>query len=330
MRILLLSLMAGGCLTVPSAAEGVPRNFLPLQTGNEWILRSPALEEDVRIAVGLPLWRRGFTYYHVTGYAAVPLWVRQAADGGLWYIDPGTDEEQPLTPFGAEPGATQRSGLRQDCLLEVRPEAIPVEYSPTPGASPAAALVMTYQSSGCESPVEEERYVENLGMVYRRVATPHGPAELTLTWARIGALDFNPTPNRTFQLALDQTHFSRERPDRKFVVSGHLRISGTPYLTPVRLRFPNLKRIEIVLRDSDGQIVYRHTDDQSELPIGRTVMVGTSWSIPFQFLFADRQGATLPDGTYTMTAWLNTGDPEPQFTAQTVIQVASLGPATGE
>lgn len=321
---LLLSLLA----TAPSFAA-VARNFLPLQSGNEWILRTAQGEEfDLHITVGTPLWRNGSIYYWVRGYTAQPVWVRQAENGDLYYIDPATDQERVLTDFASPAGTYFVSGLHSNCRPLARQNSERRDYTPLPGASPAASLVITYDPAGCLSPIDEERYVENLGPVYRRVSLPGiGRADYELVWARVGAIDFNLKPNRSFQLALDQTNYSRERPDRKFMVTGHVRISATPYATPVRLAFPNLKRLEIVLRDSKGREVFRYTDGQSELPIGKTFDVGTSWTMPFQFLFADRNGKTLPDGQYTVTAWLRTDDPQPQFTAQTRIQVGSIAPA---
>jgi hypothetical protein len=112
--------------------------------------------------------------------------------------------------------------------------------------------------------VEEERYVENLGLVYRRI----GNVEYKLVSARVGAIDFQPAPNRAAQLALEKVTISRERPTDKALINGQLRITATPYSYPVTVRFAD--------------------------------------SFPFQFILQDKSRNPLPDGTYSVTAWLKT------------------------
>lgn len=306
-----------------------PRNFFPLETGNEWILRGSDLDEVVHITVGTPWSRDGLTYYSVAGLADRRLWIRQASDGALLYVDPETDEDRPLLDFAAPAESWQPTALRANCQQETQRAAYASAYQARPSNSPAAAITFLFRSSSCRpDTLLEERYVENLGPVYRRLTTAEG-FELTLhlVFAHVGALDFNPAPHRGFQVALDNTHLSRDRAEARIPIHGHVRLTGSNYAIPARLHFPLLNRLEIVVRNQQGDIVFRNTDSASRLPVQRTIEVGTSFSIPFQFPFADRYGNALPDGQYSLTAWFLTDDAEPRFVAQTQFRVGTLAPA---
>ena len=316
-------------LSAATLSAAPPRNFFPLEPGNEWILRDSSGEFQVHITVGTPLGRDGVTFYSVNGFADQRLWIRQTDSGALLYLDPETDEERPLLDFQASPDAWQPTAVRSNCLQEAQRAAAAIPYQPRRSNSPAAATTLLYRSSRCSpDTIQEERYVENLGPVFRKVTTVEGyELDMELVFAHVGSLDFNPTPNRAFQVALEETHLSRDRAEAPIPVRGHVRLTGSNYSIPTRLRFPLLNRLEIILRNEQGDIVYRLTDSASQLPVSRTVDVGASFSIPFQFPFADRHGKALPDGQYSLTAWFLTDDPEPRFVAQTQFRVGTLAPA---
>jgi hypothetical protein len=308
--------------TLPVLAAGP--NFFPLQTGNEWVYSVGGVEE-LTIRVGAPLARDGKIFYYVAGYADQKVWIRRAENGNLFFIDPNTDQERPMTLFEVVPGGWFSSGIPQFCQLEGQAQAQRQDYQPMSGADSSAALVIRYRAFGClPEQVEEERYVENLGLVFRRI----GNVEYKLISARVGAIDFHAAPSRGVQLALDKATISREQPADKAMINGQLRITATPYSYPVIVKFPTLTRIEIVVRNRDGVEVYRHSDGMAELPVYKEQELGTTASFPFQFILQDKNRNPLPDGAYSVTAWLKTLSPEPQFMAETTIQVGSVRPAT--
>ena len=306
--------------TLPVLAAGP--NFLPLQTGNEWVYSAGG--EELKIRVGAPLARDGKIYYYVTGYADQKVWMRRAENGNLFYLDPDTDQERPMTFFEVVPGAWFNSGLARYCQMDGQAQAQRQDYQALVGADPSAAMVIRYRAFGCiPEQVEEERFVENLGLVYRRI----GKIEYKLISARVGALDFLAAPHRGVQLSLDTPTISRQRPTDKAFIEGQLRISATPYSHPVIVTFPRLNRVEIVIRNEQGQEVYRHSDGSSELPANQRLALGGLHSFPFQFILQDKSRNPLPDGTYSVTAWLITTAPEPQFVAESMIVVGSIAPA---
>jgi hypothetical protein len=319
----LLALSAAPLFAAP------PRNFFPLEPGNEWILTDSSGEFKSRITVGTPLSRDGVVFYSVNGLADQWLWIRQADDGALYYLDPETEEERPLLDFNASPDNWQPTGLRAHCAQEVQRAASAVPFQARRSNSPAAAVEFQYRSSPCSpDTLRQERYVENLGPVFRRITTADGyELDLELTYARVGSLSFNPTPHHAFQVALEETHLSRDRAEARIPVRGHVRLTSSNYAMPTRLHFPLLNRLEIIVRNEQGEIVHRETDSASQLPAPRTVEAAASFTIPFQFSFADRDGKALPDGLYSVTAWFLTDDPEPRFIAQTQFRVGTLGPA---
>jgi hypothetical protein len=307
--------------TLPLLAAGP--NFFPLQTGNEWVYSVGGVEQ-LTIRVGAPLARDGNVFYFVTGYADQKIWVRRADNGNLFFLDPDTDQERPLTFFEVVPDGWFSSGLSQLCEMDGQAQADRIDYRPISGADPAAAISIRYRAYGCiPEQVEEERFVENLGLVYRRV----GGVEFNLVSARVGAIDFHAAPNRAVQLALDRVTISRERELEKALINGQLRITATPYSYPVRVKFPTMSRLEIVIRNQNGEEVYRHSDGTVELPVYTERELGTVASFPFQFILQDKDRNPLPDGAYTVAAWLRTASAEPQFVAETAIQVGSTAPA---
>lgn len=294
-------------MLVPAASAA---DYFRLQPGNTWVYRSGQFGDTFTMQVAAtPLWQNSHEYYRVSGYATEPLWMRTDESGSLLYLDPDTDEERILTLL--EP--TDRMWFhapKRPCEQEGQAQLKTAPYEGSAGRYPSA-LPVKYRSFGCgDIGVEQEKFVENIGMVQRTVQSIAGPVTYDLVYANLGAVAITEVPNTSFGVSL------RKSGNAKMIADLRLRTAGG---AGVRLTFPSLQSYDVILRDEAGNELWRWSDGWFFSPIVYTREVH---DLAFQAeIPLNPQGRWLPPGTYTVEAWLTTVSQQRQFAASTSFRI---------
>jgi hypothetical protein len=284
-------------LAVPLAAA----DFLPLETGNTWVYRRTGGDEFFTIHVGEAAVIGGQVYHQLTSYAAERVWVRTDASGSLFYRDERTGQDALLTSF--QPGATF-SAPRRIC-----PHNAVVDRETVPYQGPAgrfdSALTIRYTVLQCaDVGISEEQYVADVGMVRRTTITFAGPVAFDLVQARTGGFTVGIPDGALFRISL------RQAAGR---VSAVLRLSVAD---PVKLVFPSSQEFDIAIRDQAGRQVWLWSASRTFLAVVTERVVDRE-----RVYTAEVPVADLPDGIYTVEAWLTTIGDRREFFAVAPIEV---------
>ena len=277
--------------------------YFPLQAGNEWTYRHSASGATFQIRVGVPVLHHGNAYHRVTGYGAMPLILRADEAGHLYLFDEDLDRETLIVSFEPVEQGWLDTALA-GCLQGYQPQSRMVPYGAT-HAYFNDALDVRYRSYSCaDTGIERELYVANIGLVRRTVSTIAGPATFDLVHARIGALTYLGEPAASFHVVVDRTVISpSDGPDPRLRVTLRLGLHHAPGQV---LQFPSAQRYDIQLRNRNGEIVYRWSDDVMYAQATEERIVGSEASFVQEIPLHLRGGAPLPPGMYTVEAWLNT------------------------
>lgn len=319
--------MAAICMAVPAFADeaGSPPapSFLPMEVGNQWLYETADGRYSFTISIGIPEIHQGKPYFAVSGYGygtkREKLLVRKAEDGTLFTIDEGTGQEGILTSFTHVPGGAFDSRLGPcEELGRVGAQRVPWQFG---SEIIAAAVAIRYQTIGCaDLGLNDELYVENLGLVSRTMNTFLGALEFKLVYARVGKLVYRNNASSTLSLDVDRTHVARAPGERQAPVRIALRYAVEP-LTSGTLRFRSGQVYDFFLVDSSGNEVWRASD--SDGFIQPVVEVPFAGMLEFNgYLPAHK----FPEGNYMLYGWLNT-DSEKQPTVGIPFLISSVQPA---
>lgn len=252
--------------------------MLPLETGNTWIYRESTTGETRSITVGAPLGMLdGRTFYRLRGYVDEPLWVREAQDGSLLYLDEETGDDRLLTSFTRTEGGWTNAPFRV-CEQESQPAK----------ERRGRALVLEYRAFACaDAGILEELYEENIGMTWRIEQSITGPRVFYLESARIGRMVIAPPSSGRF-------HVEVFGAGDKLRITLRLLTDGTP----VTLRFPTGQRHEILIRNRDGEVLWRWSDGRMFTQAAEEIGVSGHYSIEETISLEDVFGPVLPPGEY--------------------------------
>jgi hypothetical protein len=310
-----------GFAQMPSA--GAVPSLLPLEVGNQWQYETEDGRHSFTISVGIPEMHHGRPYFAVAGYGygtkRQKLLVRQAEDGSLHTIDADTGQDALLTSFTHVPGGAFDSRLGPcEEMGRVNADRVPWNYG---SEVVAAAVAIRYQTFRCaDLGLDEELYVENLGLVKRSMHTMIGPLDFRLVYARVGKLVYRTGASSMLSLDLDRTHVARAPGERQPPVRITMRYAIEP-LTAGSLRFRSGQLYDFFLVDSNGNEVWRYSDQEGFIqPIIEIPFTGM---IEFTGYLPAHQ---FPDGNYMLHGWMNT-DSERQPTVGIPFQISSVQPA---
>jgi hypothetical protein len=292
----------GGLFLTLQMASAAP-DYFRFEPGSSWVYRAEGRSDSFTIQVGVTgVLHNGHVHYRVTGYVDEPvLAYRNESNGALYYLDPETDQDVLLTSVERNDLVWFNANKRKcDQLGQGQPELVP--FAGPAGRFPNALLIR-YRTLGCaDAGVDEERYVENIGMVQRTLQTFAGPVVYNLVHASVGAVSLSEAPNTSFRVGL--------RPVEGKHLVADLRLTAA--LSSVRLTFPTSQEYDVVLRTVDGAALWRWSAGRF---FTQTATVKSVANLNYQVevpLVID--GKPLETGTYVVEAWLTTL-PERQFAA---------------
>jgi len=283
-------------LPVLSGAE-----FLPLETGNEWVYRD-SLGAAFQVRIGTPAVIDGNVYHRLIGYATQALWVRKAQDGAIYVRDEENGRDVIFLSFEPFEGGWFYAPYRP-CEQEGQVQLRRAQFE-GPAGRIDEALRVRFRSFGCaDAGVEEELFAENIGMLRRTVSTIAGPRTAQLVYARVGNLTLKTGQGASFDLRLSVP----DAPDR--VIRADLRLNVTGPL-PLLLTYPSSQEYEMVLKDAEGTVLWRWSDGRFFEQAERTVSLG-----PGSRLTSEEIPAPDKDGIYSLEAWITAGESKREFAA---------------
>lgn len=309
--------IAIAALLAASAAQAA--DFFPLSPGNHWTYQS-ASGETFEITVGLsPIVTSGGLIYHkVTGYATQPLYLRRGDNGVIYWLNQDFDREEILTDFRPLSGAFYNTVISAPCDQDAQAEERPVEFEGAGGVFPEARAIR-YRILDCaDTGVENELYLDNIGLARRVNQTIAGPREFNLVSAKVGSMTLSAAPGVDFRVSLSAAAIHRERRDEPVNVAVTLRLS-VDRMDAVHLRYTTSQRYDIAVKNERGDTVYLWSAAAIFLPV-------LSDEDVISKEYTEALTLQLPDGRYQVEAWLTTDARERQFAGVATLSVFTNGP----
>lgn len=281
-----------------TACVALAADFFPIDPGNSWTYREAKTGETFSIRVGVPYLINNTVYYPLTGYATKQLLVRTQMNGDLVYLDEERGQEFPLTAFSVSAPLWWQAPYRA-CDQEGQALAIRSEHQ-GPIGTLRDVLDVKYRTFSCaDAGVTMEQYAEHIGMVQRVITGMDGAHAFNLVEAQIGAMTIDTTPYGRFTVSVT------DPPSGDLTVM--LRLSTRPAL-PLKLTFPTAQEYDVVLRDLDGNVVWRWSDGQEFEQASHQREVGG------EYRFFVKVPRPQNAAAYTIEGWLTTSG-SAQFSA---------------
>ena len=281
-------------------------DYFPLKTGNRWIYRS-ARGSEFTIEVGTPVLVNEKEYHSVRGYGVDRMYLRQGDDGALYALNTDTRDEVLVASFGGDvkvPYPVQWGTCKQMAEPGERPVVLdgPIGHY-------ESGKEIRYSASTCaDAGLEQEVYLENIGLARRTMTTIAGPVAFELVSARVGRSVIETRPNTAVRLRLDEVTFSKA----PMQLRGELTLSVNE-AGPVELVFPSSQRYDLALRDASGREVYRWSADRMFLTVEARVIVDAEYRVA-----VEAEVPSLPEGRYTLEAWLTVAGQQPPSTIASI------------
>lgn len=307
-----------GLLLAASAAQA--SNYFPISAGNHWTYEGESGDSFEIVVLGAPIQHGSHFYYKMTGYATEPLFVRSEGDRVYW-LNEEQDREEILIDFEPFTGGYYNTPISAPCDQDAQTQDRPVEYSGPGGVFPDAREIR-YRILDCaDTGVENELYLENIGLARRTVQTIAGPREFHLASANVGAVTFAARPGVEFRLSIPSV-VSRAEPSEAVVTEAVLEFA-IDRLEPIRLKYPTSQRYDIAVKDENGEVVYLWSSTALFAQVySEEVVFGKRYVVPLSL--------PVPDGHYQIEAWLTTDSADRKFAATAPLTVTSeVGPARG-
>jgi len=298
-------------LAIAAGASLPAANFFPLEPGNTWTYRNRLLGDGFTVRVGLPAVINGNVYYALQGYAGSDLMVRIDDHDNLVYLDNATNDERTLLWFGPADGRSWFAPYRT-CDQESQTQEKRNTYN-GPAGEFRNVLDVRFHSFCADAGTLVEQFAENIGMLRRVEESIAGPRQYDLVYARVGSVVINALPTGLFSVTLDQPVGTDQ-----VVAVLRLRLNGLP----VKLQFSSSQEFEVILRDEEGNLVWRWSDGRIFDQATHEQSILTDWTIAVPM---PRPGKSGEPKNYTLQAWLTTTGPVPQYAATAPVTIT--GPA---
>lgn len=241
-------------------------DYLPLQTGNQWIYRS-STGSIMQVEVGRPAEFDGRLYYLVKGHGGGDAWLRRGEDGAVYAYDTERKTELLWYDFWRAPGEPYATAVPGSNNSPAVVKSVQAVYDGPVGWYDWA-LEIEYPGT-FQVGLYRELFLPFVGLLHRELGAG-GPAMVTwdLIYARLGGVTYVNERNFSFGLTLDRFRYpaGSEMIARLTVRNGSW--------DPVTLEFPTSQIFDLIIRNGAGQIVYRWSDGKAFLQALQTVTYG--------------------------------------------------------
>ena len=283
------------CVAVCAFAQ--TPEYLPLQTGNQWIYRTSGFGADLVVEIARTQTVANRTYFELAGFPEGPVWLRASGNGDYLAYDPETRQERPWLSFSAAEGARFASGVNS-----CNPAATIVTKSFRGAFSLgefSTVAQVRYEPGTCaDAGLESDFWLPYFGLLRRTEITIAGPRTYELVYARINGVLLVHTPSTSFAITADPPRYTPLGRPESLTVRLTLRHS---FGLPLDLTFPSGQSFDFALRDEKGSEVYRWSATRTFPAVVQNVRVigEKNWLavIPLD---------GIPAGKYTLEGWLTT------------------------
>ena len=328
-------------LVRPSVAAG---SYFPIQPGNHWVYEKqrpsgPTTWEVTVSETGASAPQR--LYDTMLGYFPGPRQVRVdtednvfewSGDGlheGLWYplgAPIGTRWDVRLAPVPlASPFPDCVTGSK--LVLASRGDALQV-----PAGEFQNVIRVDWTSPCADAGITSEWFAPGVGLIRRDETTFAGPVSSELVRAELGSKGL-PRAAYAATLGLDQVRYVNNLmppvgPDAIPTARGYLEVRNFSAV-PLDLTFSGCKSVAIEVRDEAGAVVAQGRGDDGGCctcasSVHITVQDGAI-TVPFAVQLAGPGAAPLPDGSYSLSATLESlGSETRRPAARVPIEIASV------
>ncbi len=301
--VLLAALAAPALAQFPPRTGLGPRDYFPLALGNRWVYaqRGFAGGGQRTVEVTLADQFQGVTYFELTGFASAQVWVRRNAAGELVQWDPAGDKL--WYAFAAPERFSWRPELPEPCTARAELVSRSEEVQ-APAGRFAPVLVIRYDNGGCaDAGLLEEVFAPGVGLIRRTEQTIGGPRIYELAFAQIDGQRIT-GPELSFGLAIDRPVYVANLMPPVLNARFTARNSTDQ---PVTLQFNSGQQYDLAIRDEAGRQVFLWSDGKFfTLALSRIELGPGETTFLVDVRLADRAGAPLPPGRYTVEAWLTT------------------------
>ncbi len=287
--------------------------YFPLAVGNTWAyeIEGRAVSGSLRVTVTEQVDVGGVIYYRLEGYAHRPALVRRTPQGRLVEYRANTGSEHLWYDFGAEEGGVWTPELPFDCLGEAKLASRNAQAD-VPAGSFEPALSIQYGSTLCaDAGIQEEVFAPGVGLLRRTEITIAGPRSLVLVEARVGGSVIS-AQEVAFNLSIDRPVYVPDLlppvdPERAIpVLRARMTIRNSTE-APLTLNFLSSQRFDLVIRNTNREIVYSWSADKLFAQVLGTIDLNPGrQSFAAAAPLAAGENQPLPPGTYIADAWLTT------------------------
>lgn len=313
-------------LAAAAAASAAGPDYFPLHQGNQWVYRcSGACAQPLAVAEvsGAGYWHgRWYSQYRGLGGAA---WLRQDAEGSVWALDPATGAESRWYAFSTTEGQSYATSL-DPCSTRAAMSSRAYGYQGPAGLFPET-LRLAYSGPCVDAGLTEEVFYRWTGLMRRTETTIAGPRTWDLVYARTGGVTVRSAPELSVSLTLDKSVYTANLmppidPAASIPkLTARLTVRNTTS-APLTLDLPDGTRFCMRIQTAGGQtgaVSYIGCTRDTSASTGEVISLGEK-NYVLVFRLATPQGAPLPEGAYTVTAWL-TDDPQSGFSASAGFEV---------
>lgn len=296
-----------------------PSDYFPLQVGNQWVyrVRGASAAQPVALAITESRDFGANLYYHTEGFGTSAVWLRLNSDGTLVAYDPDTQAERPWVAFGAAEGVTFVTDI-DDCTSAGRIASRNFTANLIFGYFDTL-LKVDYVPSCADAGIVSDLYLPWIGLVQRTRTTIAGPRTFELSYARIGGVTVISEPEVSLSLTVDRSVYQIGTGAAATVPSALARLTFR-CTEPVTLTFPSGQTFDLVLRNGDGEVVYRWSDGKMFTQIVRSVTFSGETNYAVSISLADAKDNALAAGRYTLEGFLTNTHP-PTYRAQVGFEI---------
>ena len=295
-------------------------DYFPLEVGNQWIYRSSGFGGVTTVSMEVT-GRRTMAaqdYFVVKDFREREVLVRQSEDGTLLILQDGG--EGVWVPFGASDGDAFRSVV-DACSTDGKLMSHAASYAGPIGGF-GDAVEVRYSGRCADAGLVRELFLPWVGLVRREETTIGGTRAYDLIYASLGGVTYVSEPHVSFTLTLDRSAYGSNLPSVIPQMTARLTLRNTQD-RPWRLSFPTTQDFDLVLRNAQGDEVYRWSKGKAFGQVFRDVPISgeKNWTVVVPL--ADAGGRLFAPGRYTAEASLATS-PAGQFTSRVFFEILAL------
>jgi hypothetical protein len=286
-------------------------NFFPLEVGNEWIYSDGTSSFEVQVLREI-VEANNIKYFEISGYfqndPSKTHRIRRGPSGQVLEYNP-SGEDFLWYDFGHSQGAWRLES--RDIIPCITGSLV------TPGASngtvetPAGTFEHTvrhgFLSPCADAGITSEHFANGAGLVQRVLTTIAGPRTYNLVSACIGSRELS-VAGYGIEVSMDRPlYFNNLMPPivNPWPTASVLFMVRNKTETPLEFIFSTSQRFDLIVRDALGSEVLRWSDGRAFAPvIGKETLLNQSLRYRAQITLKSREGKVLPEGLYTLTAYL--------------------------